>query len=318
MNIVISGKISNSFQFISAIAAKKKISHKYKAVVYLKISYDQYWNKINIPKEMLNIIQMDFFKSIEIKPDKEFYCCMNNPRIARRNQIILDDGVGAYRKNPFILLKTKVKERKFKNEVKSSAIENIKYILILSIKMLHSTIHPGHISIFKKRPWNYFEIHEENKKYFLEAIEYISEVIGENCKKDGGNIVLFLSQPYRLIGFKSSEEYEIFMKKISDFFKKENPDADFVIKMHPVDDFDYSNIEAKIAPNNSMPAEIFFHQYKGKILKVIGFSSTSLLTGKILFNIPSFYIERFGNNSVTGDFWVDHGFRKHLNPLVFD
>ena len=315
MNVIISGSISNSFQLIGAIAAKNKFSDSLNTAVYLKISYHQYWNKKNISREVLEIIENDFPIIKETEPLRTIHLSINNPRILKKNQIIIDDGVAAYRKNPFALLKAINNERKIKNTPPFSIKESIEYILIQSLKMLYSTIHPGHISIFKKTIFDYFEPSEENKKHFLKAIAQISNRLNEEYFKENKKIILFLSQPYKLFGFKKPKDYENFIKRVIIHFKKENPNAIFVIKKHPIDDFDYLGVEAQISTDNNLPAEIYFYRNKENIIQTIGFNSTSLLTGKILFDIPGFYIERRDSPSITGDFWVDRGFKKHLSPL---
>lgn len=315
MRIIISGTISSSFQLIGAIAARNKIADKCRAVVYLKIRYYQYWNKDNISKEILKLIEKEFSRSIEVVPTKKINLSINNPKILIRNQIVIDDGIAAYRKNPLALLKAVSNEKKLKNEDPYSIMGSIEYTIVQFSKMLYSMLHPGHISIFRKSFWNYFEPHEENVKYFLEAIEQISNFLNISCSVGNKKIVLFLSQPYNLFGFKKTTDYEDFMKRILAHFKKENPDAIFVIKKHPMDGFDYSNIEAQVFCDNGLPAELFFYQNKENILKTVGFNSTSLLTGKILFDIPGFYIEENDDSAITSDFWVNRGFKKHLSPL---
>lgn len=315
MNIIIHGTISNSLQLIGAIAAKNKLSEKYNATVYLKIEYFQYWSKNNISNGMLEIIEKEFIDAVGVESFKTYHLSINNPRVLKRNQIIIDDGVAAYRKNPLILLNAIKNERKFKNEGGFSIAESIKYVAIQSTKMLYSMLHPGHLSVFRKNLFNYFEIHEENKRYLLEAIEHISECLGQDYLEEKKKLIVFLSQPYHLLGFKGPEDYEFFIKKLSSYFKRENPSAIFFIKKHPVDSFDYSNVEAQISCDNDLPAEIYFYHNKENILKTVGFNSTSLLTGKVLFDIPGFYIGRNEGFSITGDFWVDRGFKKHLGLL---
>lgn len=315
MRIIVSGTVSSSFQLIGAIAARNKMADKYHAAVYLRIRYHQYWNRDNISREILDIIEKEFSRSIEIEPTKIINLSINNPKILIKNQIIIDDGIAAYRKNPLALLKAINNEKRLKNEDPHSIMESIKYTIVQSSKMLYSMLHPGHISIFEKRPWNYFAPHEENKKYFLKAIEQISDRLNTSRSPEKNKIILFLSQPHNLFGFQKSKDYEDFVKKILAHFKEEDPEAIFVIKRHPMDSFDYSNIEAQTSCDDGLPAELYFYHNKENILKIVGFNSTSLLTGKILFDIPGFYIEEHDDFSITSDFWVNRGFKKHLNPL---
>jgi len=317
MDIVIKGSFSNSFQLISAIAAKFMIADKYNASVFLNVKYNQYWHKKNISDTLLSIMENESFDEFFYKVDKEFYLSVNyfNPMI--ENQIIIDDGVGAYRKNPFSIINSINSENKAIGKKNLSFFECVKVFFEIFFKMYFSFFVNCHFSIFKKTPINFFEINTLNKMYFIKSISFISNQLKMDCVDDNDRCIIYISQPPKLIGFKNDEDYGKFFEKLVMIYKEKEPDIKFIIKKHPMDDFDYRGFDAEIISDN-MPAEIYFYKYKKNIVKNIGFSSTSLLTGKVIFDIPGIFIDKKIKSKIAGDFWVDKGFRKHLSPLIVD
>lgn len=314
MNILFNCSVANSYQFISIIAAKIKISEKYNSNVFLKIEYHQHWNRKNVSYKILEMIDAINYDGEKIKFDKEFNISINNPVLFKKNQIIIDDGVGAYRRNPFLLMSVIDNENAFKNGVKTSIFFKIKFLIKFFIKILISLCYKRNLSIFQKRTFKYFDVEHENKLYFIKSIDYICNFLSINYSLIYENVIVYLSQPYSLIGFQGEDEYMRFMISMIDFFKKNNENCILLIKKHPVDNFDYKKIDALLL-DDDMPAEIYFYKNNKAIKKIVGFNSTSLLTGKILFDIPSFYIEWNNKLKLSGDCFLDKCFVKHLELL---
>ncbi|WP_448254740.1 polysialyltransferase family glycosyltransferase [Ottowia oryzae] len=313
-SIIIRGKISNSFQLMGAMAAQKKMAEKYGTPVSLSLTYTKYWNKKNISEDLLKFIDetnsSNRHNSVDI-----FTLTLNNPKPFGTNQLIIDDGLGAYRKDPFAFLSTINRERRFNGQNELPPLFTAAWLATICAKMIASLFHPGHVSIFKKTPWAYFKIDQDHKRYFIEAISDLSRITSTPNQDLPSNSILFLSQPPALIGFTRSQDYHIFITRLIDHCKESMPGSLISIKKHPLDEFDYSRLGMHVIVDEGVPAEIYIQRNKSNIKYLLGFTSTSLLTGKILFDIPAFFIDRNPGSSLSGDFWVDRGLRQHLAPL---
>lgn len=315
MAIILKGSILNAFQLIGAIAAQKKLADKYQSVTYLDLTYSRYWPENNIADELLQMINTP--KSDDRRTTtKTFLLAINSPRPLKFNQLIIDDGIGAFRKDPLALLNIINTERLRNGGQKIRPYRAVVWLVAIAARMLFSSLHRRHISIFKKSFRAYYQIDEENKKYFIDAIKEITSALPPALLSAPPDPqIIFLSQPYDLIGFSHSQDYSEFVDRLAKVCIKENPGCSFFVKKHPLDKFDYEKIGIGVVGHEKIPAELYFYQNQNNIKQIIGFTSTSLFTGKILFNIPAYYIVRKLGLSISGDFWIDKGFRKHLTPL---
>lgn len=308
MDILIKGKIANSYQLIGVFAAKEYLSEKYKAKVTLNVEYVQYWNRKNISDELVKMLA---YVEEKKEYDRVFDIEVNhNYRFWSNSIITVDDGVGAYRKSFIKSYKTIEKENYFNNKPPINFTGKIKLFVRYLTTQTISLYPRSHISIFKKGVLNYFEINKENVIFFKKAIYTLGNETGFDLQLPTNSIV-YLTQPKSLV-WNSEAEYEEFLGSLLRYLTRKYENPIIYFKLHPMDDFDYSNLNVNIISSN-IPAELVFSSSYRNISAVFGINSTSMLTGKILYNIDTYSVDFESINNL--DFWAKKAFLRYIPTL---
>jgi len=302
--INIKGNVANSFQLIGVVAGKYKLKEKYENV-FLCLNYYNYWGRQNIPDEFVQYIENSNNSCI---PGRKISVNINHARRFGFRRIVVDDGVGAYRKNPIAHLQTLNSEKIHKGEKKTSLFRSIKFVIRFLLNQLNIFFPVNNVSIFKKKWLGYFDVDEGNIKYFKKALMELSALFVDHQQISEKSII-FASQP-ALIS-QNKKEYIDFLGVIFAKLRKDYPFCPILVKKHPIDDIDYSIFDIGEIKDD-LPMEIFLTINESNIYSVFGFSSTSLLTAKILSGINAYYILPLGHKKLTNDFWVNRCFKLHL------
>jgi hypothetical protein len=310
--IILKGRVANSFQLISLIAAQKKLSRTYSAEVFLNIRYYHYWKTKNIPQPLLDMLEACPVASGKARLFK--IKINHSNKLLNLRRVVIDDGVGAYRKDPFAMLAALNRERAALGKPVWKFFGKTNFLIKFYTKQVRSLVPRNHISIFNKTPHDYFGVNQDNIPFFIEAIEDLAEYMDDKIEMSA-NSIIFVSNPYLLSGFASATEYRVFIKKMLSRLNEKYPEHSIFVKKHPADEFDYNSIEID-SLKKDYPAEFIFYWNQRKISAIIGFNSTSLLTGKVLFDLDSFHMIPPGRQTVTPDFWVNKAFLRHTKPFV--
>lgn len=308
VNVLIKGRVANSYQIIGVFAAKEYLSDKYNASVTLNVSYAQYWKKKNIPSELESIL--DFIEQKK-KYDRVYDIKVNhNYRIFSDSVITVDDGVGAYRKDFFKSFKTINKENKYNNKQAIDFTSCFKALAMYFVAQTASLYPKNHISIFKKSLFNYFEINKDNVNYFKKAISSLVNETGLEIQLTSNSIV-YLTQPASLI-WNSDIKYKKHLESFLEILKYKYNGSKVYFKLHPMDDFDYSSYDVDII-SSDIPAEFIFSSNYRNIKAVLGVNSTSMLTAKVIYNIDAYSIDSESISKL--DFWARKAFLKYAPVL---
>lgn len=312
MNILVKGRVANSYQLIGVFAAKEYLSEKYDANVTLNISYAQYWNKKNIPSELENMLDFteerkEYDRICEVKVN-------HNYRVWSNNIITVDDGVGAYRKDLLKSYKTIKKENNYNNKQPLSLFGKIKILAMYLVTQLASMYPKNHMSIFKKGFFNYFEVNKQNVSYFKKAVSFLVKETGLEVQLNN-DAVIYLTQPASLV-WGSEIEYKRFLEAFLKHLRVKHKSSVIYFKLHPVDDFDYSYLNVNII-SSEIPAEFVFSSNSSHIDAVYGINSTSMLTAKVMYGIDAYSVDLESLDNL--DFWAKKAFLKYTikSDIVF-
>lgn len=314
--IVVSGVVSSGFQLIGAVATQSKLQDIYGQPVGLRLRYFNYWSSDNTSQFIREFIEEEVAAVNSWHDTKIFHLSVNHRSLRHLHQVVIDDGVAAYRLNPVTLSATKRREDLRNRKPPMGVTRFFQISLTNAVKILNSLLFPQNNSVFKRSLFSYFSVNQEMVAYYLSALEKLSNRLPLTDLPRDRKIVLILTQPYDLLGFRNKEEYAACISIIFDRCRTCVPECLIILKRHPIDQFDYSTYDVEVSEDDGMPAEILIYQLQDRIEFTAGFSSTTLLIGRAVFGIPSYYILPPGSNSITSDFWVNYGFRKHLKNFA--
>jgi DNA-directed RNA polymerase subunit H (RpoH/RPB5) len=134
------------------------------------------------------------------------------------------------------------------------------------------------------------------------------QIIGKLDELEGE--VVYVSQPNVEKNFASLEDYGAFIREVGRSFGSDN----VVVKKHPSDNFDYILNGFRVL--EGLPLEI----YNVKDSNIFGFSSTALLTAKIIGGCTQVYYLKLSGGVLTYDCLSDFNnqlFKLYLTPLDY-
>jgi len=144
-------------------------------------------------------------------------------------------------------------------------------------------------------------INQEHKNKIIRNIEAIGKL------DDLEGEVIYVSQPNVEKNFSTFGEYALFIQKIGRSFCSDR----VVVKKHPSDNFDYISYGFRV--EEGLPLEV----YNVESSIIFGFSSTALLTAKVIGGCPQVYYLKISDGILTYDSLSDFNqrlFEHYLTP----
>lgn len=293
--------------------AQRWLAERYDCNVYFDVEYSHYWKRSNVSPQVLQFLGRmrdrcgaDYKK----RSVRSFKLRVNHPRhIFSRRDIVIDDGVGAYRGNPLALLSELARERAFNGERSFSLRKRTSFVLRFIMGLARTAMSTRKISIFKRSLLDYYGKNESTAKYFIEAIAYLSHQLPANDSFQG-DLVIYLSTPTLTEAEPGKPPPESLAETFT-ALRQRYPSAQIVVKRHPMDDASY-DCYGVITSADDIPAEVMYFRYRKQIQAVVGVSSTSLLVGQVLFNLDAFTLS---GKKPTEDWHVNRGFQRWTSQL---
>lgn len=308
-------KFSNKFQLYSALAYLEKEASTGNKNVTLIATHKAYWEtQYNFDLEALafeNLKLVPIQELIEIKKSQKkrphYTFTVNEGHQqpwSNSKNIIIDDGIGAYRDNITDLIKTIINERKI---TKSGILRTAKSIIYILIKKTLSFT-------FRSERFGLL-LSKNNVQKNPEFTDNLKKVIVKiNTKKNGihptkeSDITIFLSQPAVALGWFTREQYAQIIE-FTRHWAEASQNTRLLIKRHPADNYAYEDFTLI---ETQETAEEIFHRMKPK--SVISISSTASLTAQLVFGIPSFIID-INNTTLNKNKFIKNIFFTHTTSL---
>lgn len=316
-------KISSLFQLNSALAYVQSMHamHLIRPVCFF--FFDGYWCKIIIPERyyrifdyfhvsiMSSIIDYECVYNCAINNGSEIYLIsVNNPvNDSRIKNIIIDDGIGAYRVNPFLLYHVLEQEQIF---LERSPVKKCRAYMIIALSMLifKRLFNNGlHFGIFIRPTFPKIKVNKifkENYKLVLSKLSELqtySDLKADQTLLVNKKIILYLPTPSNI---KSDNKSAFFVKLLKKYAVNNN--LILKIKPHPSDKTVYMCSDL-IDFDGTADEYIFINSIS--IEFVVGEYSTALWISRFILDIKTFRLTKI----YMGDYNIDRIFRYHI-PIL--
>lgn len=245
-----------------------------------------------------------YLKSIPLRKGKEFfvisplkpqYEIIEKISLVRKNDritaVVIDEGLATYMRDTKSWLKSQKREEKSNK--------------ILLDEILNKVLFEGYYKKYLNRNKLYMEqnIFIKNRKKELEenrrAVYGYQSILGKmkvenqiSNENEYANAVVINTQPYFEEGrFKSEIDLEV-IEKACTFFG--NQGLSVILKVHPREVLleRYQKLPCKIDTSGGVPMELLLASLKVKPKYLVGFTTTTLITAKLFFNIEGISFAR--------------------------
>jgi hypothetical protein len=295
------------FNGLSYVFKDKNIDNKNRKII---IGYKSFWkNNLNqfylekLEKIKAEIVDLDEFKKLY-----NYYYCTGLKKVyinikgglidlrKAKDIVIIDDGLGSYRKNYFHSYEV-YKREKYQNLGVSEKVSVFRYIARKIILDFVYKVYSVPMHRMFKISGNKFIVDRDYVTSFKEVLNYFDT---DKVRIEGeSKFVVFYSQPYMDLKIFSEEFYGNFLKKLNSLISDNG--FRLVIKKHPGDLYDYGDY---FTVSGDYIAESFVLSNRDKIEYAFSFGSTTLINSSVLFDLKCYRIAFRNEGKVEGPFSV--------------